>query len=274
MKDQSKKQLAFTIIELLAVIGIIAILAVMAFPALAHAKPRAERATCANNLKQLGMAFETWSLSHGDAYPTVVSSSKGGPPNQPQIDNGVAAYLYQVYGVMSNQLSGPKVLACPADASTVVHSNLLIVANSTLNTPYGTGSPQPYSLCDINCSYFLGLNAGGTIPSMLLCGDRNIYGGGASPYANYTATQNNGYGDANHPTLANPGPAMVWMGTNFPAGASQNSPGWTGTMHQQAGNLLLCDGSVQQVDSPHLRNALSNSGDTTTVPGPNTLLFP
>jgi prepilin-type processing-associated H-X9-DG protein len=46
-------------------------------------------------------------------------------------------------------------------------------------------------------------------------------------------------------------------------------------MHQQAGNVLLCDGSVQQVNSSNLRTLLQNSGDTTPPPfGPNALMFP
>jgi hypothetical protein len=43
-------------------------------------------------------------------------------------------------------------------------------------------------------------------------------------------------------------------------------------MHQQAGNLLLCDGSVQQVSSSGLGIQLANSGDATHLPwGPTAL---
>ena len=88
MKNQRKKTGAFTLIELLVVIAIIAILAAMLLPALARAKARAQRASCANNLKELGIAFKTWGLDNNDAYPMVVPTASGGPPNQTRIAAG------------------------------------------------------------------------------------------------------------------------------------------------------------------------------------------
>ena len=143
MKNQRKKTGAFTLIELLVVIAIIAILAAMLLPALARAKARAQRASCANNLKELGISFKTWALDNNDAYPMIVPTASGGPPNQTQIAAGGAAYVYQIFGVMSNEVSTAKLLACPSDSDTVVHTNLLIQLNATANIAVSRLHPSP-----------------------------------------------------------------------------------------------------------------------------------
>ncbi len=56
---------AFTLVELLVVIGIVAVLASMALPALSRSKAKAKQIQCVNNLRQLGVAARMYHGDHG-----------------------------------------------------------------------------------------------------------------------------------------------------------------------------------------------------------------
>ena len=153
MRSRGSTSAAFTLIELLVVIAIIAILAAMLLPALARAKLKAQRSSCANNLRQTGLALRLWADSNEGKFPWKVDQTLGGgKPN----GTGNARVNLQ-FSVVSNELASTRILLCPSDVRRDSATNFAAIALTNVS----------YALCH---------EADEKRPGVFLAIDRNLTG--------------------------------------------------------------------------------------------------
>jgi hypothetical protein len=123
------------------------ILAGLLLPALAQAKQKAQRINCANNLKQVGLAFRLWALDNTDRFPFNVPAKEGGTLEFcTRGADGFDTNGWMHFQVMSNELNTPKLLVCPADSSKQYATNFINFGpgNVTYQVRSGTNIDETY----------------------------------------------------------------------------------------------------------------------------------
>ncbi len=112
-----RNRTAFTLVELLVVIGVIALLVSILLPALNKAREAAHRVACSSNQRQLVMALRAYANDNRDCVPLgyLFSSRWGSYMIRDPVQYGTKPYLMLGILYISGHLTDPKTYYCPSE---------------------------------------------------------------------------------------------------------------------------------------------------------------
>jgi prepilin-type N-terminal cleavage/methylation domain-containing protein len=267
-QSREKSRPGFTLIELLVVIAIIGTLIALLLPAVQKVREAANRTTCGNNLKQIGLAFS----NHHDTYGFFPSAGviwTGGPtytaPGEPAIaPNQIGgSWAFQILPFVEggNAWRGgggktitecqinvigyqSKVFLCPARNNGIVYGDSWYTPPgyyAHAMTDYAASNGENTGVVTQKTSTNLSQITDGT-SNTLLVGDKQL---DLSYLGQFWGDNNEGYTAAwDDDTMRNTHLAPL---PDFTGGEGWGGTNAFGSSHAQCFQVVLVDGSVHRI---------------------------
>jgi prepilin-type processing-associated H-X9-DG protein len=241
--EQKSRGLTRINVVVIVLVTVVWLFLFMAVPVFMAAHRRTERVTCIENLRQLGEALSPWEDGNGSTNGNGNAHGSWAAPLETNaqtvgLNDGQIAWM-NIMGI-TNFVRSAKFLQCPADKET-----------PTTAGPAGL---------KIRISYFLNLDANQGYPQQMMAGDDNIELGDA---AYHSPLMVNGVAVTNVPVK----PGILILPSNTPFS-------WTGARHITVGNILFCDGSVDQQSDWILAQNFQMSASQTNGVDTNRIAIP
>jgi prepilin-type N-terminal cleavage/methylation domain-containing protein len=116
----TQRHRGFTLVEILVVMGIIVGLAALIVPLSRSFMAKSRQASCLGNLRQIGIAIESYLQDHNDTMPNLEAGRKSRTEDIPVMENTLIEYL-----------SNEEVFHCPEDKIHFQESGSSYLWNST-----------------------------------------------------------------------------------------------------------------------------------------------
>jgi len=215
-----------TVIEVLAVVFVFVVLCGLILPVTNGGRCGAE-VKCANNLKNVGLAFRIFATDNYDRFPFELSVNDGGTR-----ELHASGQPFHAFKALSNELSTPKITICPQDKqkkasetwTNFTDENLSYFLNIAVRSPNVTNSD------------YVTRRVGTMQPADWLGGDRNLTMNGRRVL---------------------PGRFRIATGA---------SAGFGHEFHGTWGNLLRADGSVEQISDAGLLSETNHESYLLLIP--------